>query len=248
MPATTERRLYVTWRHPSGSIMPVGLLTQRAVGDSVEYEFVYLKLAEQEALFHPLPGLPDLHHRYESPRLFSVFANRQMPRERADYDAFVQLLDLDIEADPFEVLERSEGVRATDRIEVFAAPTRTEHGDLTTLFFVRGVRHVDGAADAIAEMSVGDELELVAEPDNPVNPRARLLNTHTGQTVGYAPDYLLDMIEELGDHASDGVRVVAEHINPDSSAPHMRLLCRLTAPWPAGYEPLSGPNFQTLAG
>ncbi len=247
MPAQTERQLFVTWRHPEGSIMPVGLLTQRAAGESVDYEFVYLKLAEQQPLFEPLPGFPDLHRRYESEQLFPLFANRQMPRERPDYDAFVQQLDLDVEADPFEVLARSEGMRATDRIEVFAAPTRTSDGDLTTLFFARGVRHVDGASDAISTLSVGDQLELVAEPSNPVNPRAMLISTRTGRLVGYAPDYLLDAIHDLLGDEQAAPRINAEHINPPTSTTHMRLLCRLTARWPSGVEPLSGPDFQTLA-
>lgn len=187
--SVTSRRLYVTWRHPAGSILPVGLLTQRADSDNLIYEFAYLKLAEQQVAFEPLPGLPDLHRRYESPRLFPVFANRQVPRERPDYDAFVQQLDLDAEADPFEVLARSEGRRATDRIEVFAAPTRTDDR-LVSLFFARGVRHLDGAGQAIDALHEGDELTLVDDPDNEFNPRALLLNTRTGQAVGFAPDYL----------------------------------------------------------
>ncbi|MEO1061941.1 MAG: DNA-binding protein [Actinomycetota bacterium] len=248
MGTPTERHLYVTWRHPEGSIMPIGLLNQRVSGDSVSYEFVYLKLAEQQPLFEPLPGFPELHRRYESRQLFPVFANRQMPRERPDYDAFLQQLDLDVEADPFEVLARSEGQRATDRIEVFAAPTRTDADQLVTLFFARGVRHVDGASDAIALLNAGDQLELVPEPANTVNPRAMLINTATGDSVGYAPDYLLDTIHDLRHDDPTAVRVIVEHANPPSSAPHMRLLCRLTAPWPEGYQPLSGPEFQPLVG
>ena len=184
---------------------------------AVAYEFVYLKLAEQQPDFEPLPGFPSLHRRYESGRLFSVFANRQMPRGR-------------------EVLARSEGMRATDRIEVLAAPTRTPEGDLTALFFARGVRHVDGAADAIASLAPGGELSLIAEPDNSVNPPAMLLNSRTSQPVGYAPDYLLDTIHDLIEFDSGSTRVTVEHVNEPASAPHMRLLCRLAAPWPPSSE------------
>lgn len=226
--------------------MPVGLLTQRVVDGEQSFEFVYLKLAEQQDHFEPLPGLVDLHRRYESRQLFPVFANRQMPRERPDYDAFVQQLDLTAEADPFEVLARSEGRRATDRIEVFSAPVHNEDGQLAALFFARGVRHVEGASAAIEELADGDTLALVREEANPVNERAMLLNSRTGRSVGYAPDYLLDTIYELLDHEPDAVRVVVEHVNPPASAPHMRLLCRLVAPWPEGYEPLSGPDFLPL--
>ncbi len=123
MGVTDHRHLYVTWRQPNGQIVPVGRLTQLPGSHRrVSYEFAYLKVAERSEGFELLPGFPE---RYESARLFPLFANRQMPQERPDYDAFVRSLHLDAAADPFMVLERSEGMRATDRIEVFAAPTRT---------------------------------------------------------------------------------------------------------------------------
>jgi len=150
------------------------------------------------------------------------------------------------DTDPFEVLIRSEGWRATDRIEVFAYPERTPEGDLNTRFFARGVRHVEGAASAVGDLQVGDQLELVDEPDNPVNRRAVLLHTRTGRSVGYVPDCLVETIHELRDLDAP-VEVTAEHVNPDTSPPHMRLLCRLRAPWPDGYEPLSGPEYQPIA-
>lgn len=245
MPVDSERRLYVTWRDPRGSIIPVGLLVQRVEGTEQSFEFVYLKRAEQLDTFEPLPGFRDLNRRYESSQIFPIFANRQMPRERPDYDAFVQQLDLGVEADPFEVLARSEGQRATDRIEVFAAPTIVD-SNLSALFFARGVRHVEGASEAIAQLEEGDILQLVAEPSNPVNGQALLLNSRTGRTVGYVPDYLLDTIRDLREEVGPAVRVLVEHVNPATSAPHMRLLCRLEAPCPKGYEPLSSPDFLPL--
>ena len=51
-----------------------------------------------------------------------MFRNRQMPRRRPDYGEYLRRLDLDIDTDPFEVMARSEGIRMTDRVEVFAYP------------------------------------------------------------------------------------------------------------------------------
>lgn len=243
----TERRLYAAWRHPKGLIRPVGMLTRRIVDSGESYRFVYLKVAEQLEVFELLPGLPDLHRTYESDHLFPVFRNRQMPRCRPDYGDYLARLDLDIDTDPFEVMARSEGRRMTDRIEVFAHPDRTADGGLTTLFFARGVRYIDGADAAVAEVAAGDPLDLVDEPDNPVNPRAVLLNSRTGGRVGWVPDYLVTTIHELREYADADVRIVAEHVNGPNAAPHMRLLCRLRAPWPDGYEPLSAPEFQPIA-
>lgn len=243
------RRLYASWRHPEGLIHPVGILTRRVSdqpGGEVSFRFVYLKSAEQIDGFKHLPGLPELHQVYESPYLFPVFQNRQMPRRRPDYADYVRELDLDVTSDPFEVLARSEGWRATDRIEVFAYPERTPEGDIKTLFFARGIRHLDGAANAVSEVRRGDVLNLVDDPDNEVNPRAMLMSNRTGQTVGWVPNYLVDMIHELRESFDVDVEITAEHVNPETTPPHMRLLCRLRAPWPEGYEPLSAPEFQPI--
>lgn len=245
----TERRLYATWRNPQGLIRPVGMLTRRVPAHSdgaISFRFVYLKAAEQFEGFRHLPGLSDLHRAYESEHLFPVFRNRQMPRRRPDYADYVRELDLDVTSDPFEVLARSEGWRATDRIEVFAHPERTPEGDLTTLFFARGIRHLDGAADAVSTVEPGDVLDLVDDPDNEVNPRAVLMSSRTGERVGWVPDYLVDLIHELRDPFGVDARITAEHVNGETTPPHMRLLCRLRAPWPNGYEPLSAPEFQPI--
>lgn len=242
-----ERHLFVAWRRPDGLIMPTGRLTQYLTAEGPRFRFVYLKLAERQEDFTPLPGLPRLHDAYDEPALFPVFANRLMPRDRPDYANFVQQLDLSIEADPFEVLARSEGVRATDRVEVFPAPVRAPSGELSTLFFARGIRHLDGANEAVAGLSIGDVLTLERDSENTVNGRAVLMNTRTGQCVGWMPDYLLDLVHELHELNGQWPSVTAEHVNGATTPAHLRLLCRLTAPWPDGYQPLSGPDFQPLA-
>lgn len=248
MERVDERRLYVAWRRPDGLIVPVGCLTERAAKRAgTTFSFVYLKAAELEADFVPLPGLPDLHRCYGSDELFPVFANRVMPRERPDYGAFVEHLDLTVEADPFEVLGRSDGVRVTDRIEVFAAPERNDAGDLTTLFFARGIRHLPGASETAATLEVGDALQLEHEEDNPVTSRALLLNTRTHEAVGWVPHYLLDLFADIELINGAGPRVTVAHVNPPSVGPHLRVLCRAEAPWPDQYQPFSGPQFQPLA-
>ena len=247
MTEPTERRLYAARRHPDGLIHPVGMLTRRAIGAKVSFRFVYLKAAEQLDGFDHLPGLPDLHSVYESDHLLAVFRNRQMPRRRPDYGEYVRRLDLDIDTDPFEVMARSEGIRMTDRVEVFSYPERTPDDDLTTLFFGRGIRHIPGAAEAVTEVTAGDVLVLADEPDNPVNPRAMLICTRTVRKIGWVQNYLVGTIHELREFSEADVGIVAEHVNPPTAPPHMRLLCRLRSPWPDGYEPLSAPEFQPIA-
>lgn len=247
MNAPRVRYMYVAWRRPDRLIVPIGRLGERVMADDErEYEFDYLKRAEMEEDFRPLPGLPELHRSYSSPTLFSVFANRVMPTSRPDYAEFMEQLNLQDDAEPFEILERSEGTRATDRIEVFPTPVRSPNGHLTTTFFARAIRHVPGASEAVESLRVGDELQLVREPNNDVNPLARMLNTRTGDQVGYAPDYLLPMLHDLEDENGVAPRVTVEHLNPPTAPPHLRLLCRLTATWPEGFQPFSGAEFMPL--
>ncbi|MBK7021051.1 MAG: hypothetical protein IPH38_16040 [Candidatus Microthrix sp.] len=139
-------------------------MAQRTSSGNTVFRFVYLKGAERDADFPGLPGLMDLHSAYESTALFPVFANRLMPRDRADYGSFMEQLDLSVEADPFEVLGRSEGVRATDRVEVFPGAEVNSEGRLCTLFFGRGTRHIEGAGEAVNELRRGDHLALVPNP------------------------------------------------------------------------------------
>jgi hypothetical protein len=246
MPTPVNRSMYVAWRRPDRLIVPIGRLTERVDGSVREYRFDYLKRAQTEAEFRPLPGFPDLHRSYSSPTLFSVFANRVMLTNRPDYAEFIEQLNLEDDAQPFEVLQRSEGTRATDRIEVFPTPIESPSGDLTTTFFARAIRHVEGASEQVDSLSVGDELRLVSEPDNPANPLAVMLNTRTGERVGYVPDYLLTLIHDLGDENGETPQVAVEHINPDTTPPHLRLLCRLTAAWPDGLQPFGGAEFLPL--
>jgi len=242
-----ERSLFVSWRDPDvGSIHPIGRLVRRIGPQGEHYTFAYLKLAERLEGFEPLPGLCRLHDRYDSDRLFPVFANRVMPRSRPDYDLLASRVDLRGDADPFEVLARTGGRRATDRIEVFAGPEHTAEGDSAVLFFARGIRHLEGAADAVASLRRGDHLVLVDDEHNEHNPRAMLLRISDGRHIGWVPDYLVDHVHELRDLNGIEPVVVVEHVNDASVATHMRLLCRLRAPWPERYAPFSGPEFQTL--
>lgn len=242
-----ERSLFASWRNPaSGSIHPVGRLVLRVGPHGEHYSFAYLKIAETLDGFEPLPGLPDLHQRYDSDRLFPVFANRVMPRSRPEYDVLAQRVDLVQGADPFEVLARSGGRRATDRIEVFAGPERTSTGSTRALFFVRGIRHVEGAPELASSVREGDQLVLDEDRLNRYNARAVIVRVRDGRHLGWIPDYLVEHVHELRDLNGSEPTVVVEHVNDDSVPSHMRMLCQLTAPWPVGYVPFSQPELQTV--
>ena len=247
MTSPDESNLYVTWRQPDGRIRPVGMLTQTVSNGSESYRFVYLKASESLQSFPGLPGLPDLQRVYESTNLFPVFRNRQMPPRRPDYAEYVKKLGLDVDSYPFEVMARNEGRKLTDRIEVFAPPIRTDDAKLTTLFFARGIRHLEGASETVTTVQPGDLLILVDDPGNERNPLAIRIATPEYEPAGWVPDYLVETVHGLRELVNeDAIVLAAEHVNPPNVAPSMRLICRLTAPWPDNYQPLSGSAFQPI--
>ena len=239
-------RLYVSWQDAERrSFVPVGMLTRSASG---EFEFRYLRGAAVDPEFRPFIGFPDLHQVYRSTEQFPFFENRLMPRNRSDYTAYLGSLGLAENADPFEVLARSGGRRATDTVEVVAPPTvDPDTGHASCHFLVRGVRHVPGADDAIDRLEIGDHLGTEPDVGNAFDRHARYLLTLDGERVGFVPAYLTEFLSRsAGLHGDGTINIFVEHIGERSGPSHFRLLCRLVVPWPEGQPPFSGQAFEPL--
>lgn len=237
------RRLYVAWQDPvSRAISPVAALIRLEDGT---YEFRYLRQADVLPGFRPFVAFPDLHRVYRSRDLFPFFENRLPPKERSDFPAFVASLDLPVDADPFEILARTQGRRATDTVEVFAEPVADETCRVVVRFLVRGVRHIPDAQDAIDDLAPRDELRVLPDPQNAVDRFAVLLRTNDVRLVGWIPAYLTRLVHGSLAHGS-GASVVVERIGDRSGPVHHRLLCRLEADWPQPGPVLSGPEFDLL--
>jgi hypothetical protein len=238
----TPCRLYVAWQDPaSRAIVPVGRLSRYVSNGDITYEYRYLRTAADLDGFQPFVGFPALNHAYRSSQLFPFFENRLMPRARDDYADFVGSLGLPPDADPFEVLARSEGRRQTDTIEVFPEPA-FDDGVVHCRFLVHGIRHVPDAQEAIDSLRVGDALGVLLDPQNPVDARAVMLRDQTFHLLGWVPRYLTELVRtplaRLGPHA---VHVCVEHIGRRDGPAHLRLLCALDARWPERAAlPLSG--------
>jgi hypothetical protein len=236
------RRLIVNWQdEASRSILPVGELIERSAdaGGATSFEFGYLE-GVRGALkkgFQPFASFPELARRYESSSLFPFFQNRVLPTTRPDYPSYVEALGLRGKSvSVVELLGRSEGRRQTDCVEtVLAARPNPETGGYLTHFLVRAVRHIPGAEDAAAKLRVGDVLSIRIDHTNPVNARARLLSDR-GADVGFVPDYLLEDMEAL-DRQALAATFTVERVNPSPHPPQHRLLVRVDAPWPLGFEP-----------
>lgn len=226
VPPNTQR-LYVVWQNPqTRRFARVGHLDVRL--DEAEYIFSYEADADEVEGFAGFAAFPDLGHRYRSDELFPFFTNRVLSPRRPEYDDYLDALGLgDADPSPVEILARSGGGRATDTVHVVPAPRVTDDGQHVFRFLASGIRHVEGASERLERLEPGTELELRAEPDNPVRENALLLDVAKQEPVGYVPDYLLDVVDayrEAGD-----ISVYAEQVNPRDVPAHVRLLCRLEA-------------------
>lgn len=243
------RRLIITWQDgDSRQHIPVAELVVTTTDKGVRYEFGYVEdvLRARKLSFQPFAAFPEIDRRYTSSELFPFFRNRVMPTTRPDYLDYVTALGLSIDtANAVDLLGRSQGRRHTDRIETVLAAERDAAGAYVTHFLARGVRHVQGAEEVVGELQPGRALEAVLEATNERNPRARQLQFQ-GKPVGYLSDYLVSDIDVL-EAASASPSFTVVRVNPSPAPSHHRLLVRLNAAWPAGFEPFAAPAFRPVA-
>ncbi len=221
-----KRRLFLIWQNPeTRQFVRVGILIELLDG---RYAFEYTSGARAEG-FHPLVQFPDVSKTYVSDALPAFFVNRLMSKRRASYPAYLTAIGLDDpELDtPMELLARTGGPRVTDTFHLVDDLSSDQNGVVVSRFLASGVRHVEGATDALSRIQRDDRLQLRADDTNPVNKRAQLVCASTGEALGYVPDWLLDDLQVLLERAHDYC-VIAERVNP-AAHPHLRLLCRVEA-------------------
>ena len=220
-PSGAADRLLVTRRDSStGRYAALGFLTR---DHNRAFAFAYLRSASESGQ-RPLPGLPSLLTTYRSDRLFPIFAERVMSSRRPDRQASLEALGLDLDAAPFEVLQRSGGLRVGDTIELLPAPVADAGDHVRFEFLVHGVRHMSREAeDRVGRLRAGEILRLVPDPQNSVQPRALLVTDCDELALGYVPDPLLDMIGRITDLTVSVVRA-----NGPDVGFHQRLLVRVS--------------------
>ena len=221
-----RRRLFLIWQNPdTRRFIRVGALTELVDG---RYVFAYSPDAGSGG-FNPLVQFPDVHKTYVSDALPAFFINRVMTSQRQSYPAYLSAIGLDTPGldTPMELLARTGGARVTDTFHLVDDFTADPDGVVVTRFLASGVRHVDGATDALNRVRPGDRLELRPDATNPINPRAQLVCAESGDELGYVPDWLLDDLDGLLARAGS-YSIIAERVNPDEH-PHLRLLCRIEA-------------------
>lgn len=211
------------------------------------YRFCYTRGARMVGGFCPFPGMPDLEQVYESEELFPLFANRLLSRSRPEYESFLRWggFDPNSPPDPIAILGITEGRRETDFVEVFPCPAPDAMGCYLNKFFLHGIRWRGPAAvERISRLGPEELLVVRPEPSNQVDPNAVGVYADDGAVmIGYVPRYLAhDVNALLRQCGPSSVQLFAERVNRDAPL-QLRVLCRMHACWPEGFQPCRGEAF-----
>ncbi len=233
--------VFVAWRNPKTTTWyPIGRIEQT---ESV-FTFVYLKGAETAEGFEPLIQFPRLGETYRAQTLFPVFSNRLMVPGREDFADYLRWLNLTSnEAGGLIELAASGGRRVGDTFELFAVPNKPREGAYEAGFNLHGSRHqAQDAVSAIQQLDVGSQLSLQPEFENQHDACAQQIIA-SGLRIGYVPKYLSCDIAQIS--VSGQATLHVEAIHSDAPLSHW-VFCRFSTPWPKGFVPLNGPEYQVL--
>lgn len=239
--------LFVAWRPatPQEGWRPVGRLEH----DQGIYRFFYTQGARKPG-FRPFSQMENLEQIYESEQLFPVFANRLLSKSRPEYEDFLRWggFDIDSPPDPIVILGVSEGLRQTDALEVFPCPTLDGAGCYLNKFFLHGIRWLpDSVRERISNLKEGEPLKLMLDVQNDHDRNAVAVRTEADRMfIGYFPRYLAQDVGKLMEGCRvDDIHLSVERVNRDAPLQN-RVLCRMNACWPVGFDPCSGEDFRLI--
>jgi len=213
------------------------------------YTFKYSKGAQKDKNFIPFGRMNDLKNTYGSRELFPLFANRLLSKSRPEYDDYLAWLDLDREINnPIIELARSGGIRATDSLQVFPIPEKTQNGKYEVMFFSHGIRHLaESYMRRIEHLKNDDKLFLMPDIQNQYDPLAIALRTDDApELVGYCPAFFAADFNRLI-NSCDVNEIQVSVVKVNINAPiQYRLLCKLSAPWPQDFKPFEDEDFEPI--
>jgi len=187
---------------------------------------------------------------YESEELFPLFANRLLSQSRPEYEAYLRWSGFDPSnpPDPIVVLGVTEGIRQTDAIEGFPCPTQDVDGCYLNKFFLHGIRWMGPATiNRIDELQDNEPLKLMLDFQNDHDPHAVAVRSDAVRMqLGYVPRYLAADVYNLAQQCHpDFIKLYVHRVNRDAPLQN-RVLCRMHACWPTGFEPCSGEDFAPI--
>ena len=254
------KTLFLAWQDKGEENRPWFPLGRLDIEPSL-YRFRYsggAVRAQQEVKFPPLWDFPQLLEDYKSLELFPLFRNRVIAQGRPDRADYLGNLDLQENADPFEMLSVSGGYRVTDDYEVFPKLVKADDdGSFVCRFFLHGWRHTSlHAQERLNALKPGEELYIALELANPVTGLAVQLQTMDYHMIGWTPRYIVSemaraMAESPGGEVYNcGSSSYAAHVvrvNPPPSPMIQRVLIEMRCRWDK-YVPMESEDFRPLVG
>lgn len=247
----TAKTLFLAWQDNENSKrwFPVGRLDADA--ENRQYSFRYTGGARCVAGMigrPPVWDFPELDKAYQSAELFPLFQNRVLNPRRPDFARHLEYMDLPEYANGLDMLSLNLGARVTDAYEVFPKLARGDDGGFVCRFFLHGGKHTSPAAQArVGGLRPGEELRAAVELNNPLGELAlQLQSADDYQMLGWAPRYLAPDLAQAEAPGALEARVV--RVNPPPVPSEQRALVELRGRWPENYEPMSGEDYQPLAG
>lgn len=240
--------LFVAWRPPmpdQAGWRPVGRLEH----DGGLFRFWYTQGARKPG-FRPFAQMEQLEQIYESEELFPLFANRLLSESRPEYEAYMRWsgFETDQSPDPILILGVTEGIRQTDAVEVFPCPVPDVQGCYFNKFFLHGIRWLpDVVLDRIGKLESTERLKLMPDLQNEHDPQAVAVRTESERMlIGYVPRYLAHDVWQLVQRCDiDFIELSVDRINKDAPLQN-RVLCRMQACWPDGFQPCGGEDFAPI--
>jgi hypothetical protein len=241
--------LFVAWRNQSDLHQgwgPVGRLEHE---DGLN-RFFYTQGARTLQGFKPFPEMPNLNEVYESAELFPLFKNRLLAEQRPEYENFLRWGGFSPQSppDPILILGVTEGKKVTDSVEVFPCPIPDADSCYLNKFFAHGLRWMHPASlKRIDQLKPDERLYVMPDIQNPYDENAVAIRTDRERTMlGYVPRYLAADVSTLYRQCEvDFIELFVEQVNLDAPL-QQRLLCRMHACWPVGFQPCSGDAFQPI--
>lgn len=240
-----NKTLVLYWREPTTrEWIVVGKLWKQ---DS-EYRFCYtkgVKRAEENGNFALFGQMNEKDKTYISNELFPIFKNRLLQKSRPEYQEYLQWLGLDSSLEALDELSRTNGVRATDSLQLFEVPTESE-GKYVTYFFSHGISHLPkNYVERIKDLKKDDRLYLMQDIQNRIDHYALMIRTDDpAELMGYCPRiYTRDLNTLIKANDARNVYLTIETINHDAPL-QFRLLCKLETKWFDGFKPFKDIDFQ----
>lgn len=232
------QQLFVAWQQPTTrEWIPVAKLER----ENHVFQFSYTRGASRAEGFRPFGRMTELDTMYVSDTLFPFFSNRLLSKSRPEYRDYLEWMNSDpSNSDPLSMLAVTGGLRGTDAIELFPMPDRTASGKFEIEFFARGLRYFNqSCVDAVARLQGGDRLRLVRDLQNEVDAFALFMRTEKPiHLVGYVPRFYAKDLGYLLERSPASMDVRVSRVNPDAPL-SMRLLCKVSAPWPDDFVPFN---------